>query len=126
MTMDDIYHLIEGRYGLIEKEMGYTLFIAGPTNSKREYGEHFTFSTERNHVEWGIQEVISGPYTVLDDTLILLGNKRMQESWDRTQDQEEGEAFEEEVDQRIEVEIDPRGSWMIMKQDPPLKLTRIT
>ena len=123
--MVDIYHKLEGRYGLIAKELGYTLFLAGPNNSNWKYGEHFTYITERNHVEWGIKEEICGFYEIRDDLLMLHAYIKKQLSWDRKQQTPQGEAIEEQIDLQIPVDFDPDGRWVLLKQDLAVKLIRI-
>ena len=98
--------MLEGRYRTKKDKKTYVLFLAGPNTSKYDYGEYFTFSIETLFEEGGgIQEIFFGSYKIRDHTILLQGKRRSQESWDKFE-QEEGEAFIEDIkDYDIECEI---------------------
>lgn len=74
LTEDEMYEKLEGKYEHIDNNKTYSLFLAGPNNSKRQYGEKFTLSIETLHEDGGgMQATIRGTYELRENKLILIG-----------------------------------------------------
>lgn len=115
----ELYKLIEGRFSSKVENESYSLFIAGPNVSKRQYGEHFTLVKTTTHEEGsGISETLFGTYSIDPGTksLVLKAEQREQESWDE-EEEAEGEAFIEPTDETIEgtLELEPELQITLIK-----------
>ena len=118
LTEDEMYQKLEGKYEQIDNNKTHSLFLAGPNNSKRRYGEKFTLSIETIHEgDGGMQAIIRGTYELRENKLILIGKERMQESWFET-GEAEGEAFVRPYKHGdITAEIDLSGTEPILHLD---------